>query len=127
MTDRIRLHDVRLEIDRSRGRGDGSEHGGEIGVAVLQQFDFVPLERDGISEPESGGKELRRANREGVLEVILEGVAADEEETEDEDDTSEGEDETNPSAQMQPGVSLVQRFLRTRTALGHPVRVGCFR
>ena len=88
----IRINDVSLEVDALFRGANGVEHGREIFVAVLQDFDGIAFDRHWIGHGERRAKEFRIAYGEGVLKMIFQRVPPDEENAEQRNDRAERQD-----------------------------------
>jgi len=90
--DFIRINDVSLEVDRLFRGANGVEHGREIFVTILQDFDCIAFDWHWIGHGERRGEEFRIAYGKRVLEMIFQRMPADEENAEQRNDCAECQD-----------------------------------
>ncbi len=69
-----RIKQKRLEIDAPLRAPDGGQHGGENLVAIMQELDFVALERHRIRQGMRVGEKCRVADRLGMRHPIVDHI-----------------------------------------------------
>jgi hypothetical protein len=99
VSDEIGIKDERLKINGLFSGADGLQHTCEMLITILQPFDLVTRDKNGVAECERGTDELRVPHTKGVLEMIIESVPPDEEQTEKQDNSQKRESERDPFAQ----------------------------
>src|SRR5437879_6234170 len=75
--DFIRINDVSLEVDGLFRGANGLEHGREIFVAILQDFDGIAFDRYWIGQGERRAEEFGLAYGKSVLDMIFARVPED--------------------------------------------------
>ena len=96
MPDTVRINNVSLEVNRLLRAMNRGQHRGEITVAIFEQVELVPVERDRRGQRKRRAEEGRIAHAEGVLEMIFEHMPANEEDAEDCEDGEKGEARCQP-------------------------------
>ena len=89
--DLIGIKNESLKVDRFARAPDSVKHGRKIFVTVLQKIDPVTSQEHRITEGESRAYKLGAVHVESVLEMIINRVPADDEETKEENDREEAE------------------------------------
>ena len=82
----------------SSRRGDGLEHGGEISITVLQDFDRIPFYGHRIGQGESRAKKFRITGGKRMLKMIFERVSPNKEDAKQRNDSADCQDEADPFA-----------------------------
>ncbi len=94
--DFVRIKNVGLEIDCFLRAANRCQHRAKIAVAVLEQLDLVAGHRHRIVKRESGAEELWIVHPEGMLDAVLDNMAANEKNAEDRHDPKKREDNGDP-------------------------------
>ena len=101
----------RLEVDTFARALDGFQHGRKDHFSVMEKLNFIPSNRQWIRQGMSGGKKLRVIDRKLVIEIILDRVAADKENTEDDRCPQENRQRQEPGRCLSPEPASILRSL----------------